>query len=178
VAQKDDFLSFDEALHVLSLKEEELKRLVSEGEIRAFREGETMRLRKTDVDALRKELSGGAAVDLAGATEELVFADEGGADAGMATQEIAAADTLLDDGVEEVLEEVAAPRRRAPAASTEAPEAFEGVGMRMLLIATSVLLLLALPVVIGVSSGGMSGVGDFVVSIVAALTGRDYAPAG
>ena len=54
----EDFFSFDEALSELRLKEEELKRLVSEGEIRAFREGDTMKLRRGDVEALRSELGG------------------------------------------------------------------------------------------------------------------------
>ena len=72
----DEYFSFDEALDELRLKEEELKRLVSEGEIRAFREGETMKLRQSDVKALRDELSGGEVVDLGGVEEELVFEDE------------------------------------------------------------------------------------------------------
>ena len=54
----EEFFSFEQALDELRLKEEELKRLVSEGEIRAFREGETMKLRKADVENLRSELSG------------------------------------------------------------------------------------------------------------------------
>ena len=58
----DQFLSFEDALDKLRLQEEELKRLVSEGEIRAFREGDTMRLRRTDVESLRAELSGGEVV--------------------------------------------------------------------------------------------------------------------
>ena len=46
----DEFYNFERALDELKLKEEELKRLVSEGEIRAFREGDTMRLRRADVE--------------------------------------------------------------------------------------------------------------------------------
>ena len=75
MAQKE-FFSFDEALHELRLKEEELKRLVSEGEIRAFRDGETMKLRRADVDNLRTELSGGEVVDLGDDGEQLVFEDD------------------------------------------------------------------------------------------------------
>ena len=94
-----DFYSFDEALDELRLKEEELKRLVSEGEIRAFRKGDTMKLRKSDVESLRAELSGGEVVDLGDVTEELVFEDDSdfGDDAGMTTQEISDVDTLIDD---------------------------------------------------------------------------------
>ena len=53
----DQFLSFEDALDQLRLQEEELKRLVSEGEIRAFREGDTMKLRAQDVETLRSELT-------------------------------------------------------------------------------------------------------------------------
>ena len=91
----DQFFSFDEALDELRLQEEELKRLVSEGEIRAFREGETMKLRRADVEALRSELSGGEVVDLGDVTDDLVFED----DPGMITEDLTetGADTLLDD---------------------------------------------------------------------------------
>lgn len=98
----DEYYSFDEALDELRLKEEELKRLVSEGEIRAFREGDTMKLRQSDVKALRDELSGGEVVDLGGVEEELVFEDEDLGEAGMATEEISTADTIIDDDVEDV----------------------------------------------------------------------------
>ena len=74
----DEFYNFDEALDQLNLKEEELKRLVSEGEIRAFRKGDTMKLRRSDVESLRAELSGGEVVDLGESTEELVFEDDAG----------------------------------------------------------------------------------------------------
>ena len=84
----DDFDSFDEALEELKLKEEELKRLVSEGEIRAFRKGDTMKLRRADVETLRAALDGDL-VDLGDNADELVFEDETdlGGDTGMATQE-------------------------------------------------------------------------------------------
>ena len=120
----DEFFSFDEALDELRLKEEELKRLVSEGEIRAFRKGDTMKLRRSDVEALRAELStGGEVVDLGDSTEELVFEDDADDDAGMATQEIADVETIIEDDVEELdLEEddepvAAAPVRRASVAA-------------------------------------------------------------
>ena len=92
----DEFYNFDEALEQLNLKDEELKRLVSEGEIRAFREGDTMRLRRQDVESLKSELMGGEVVDLGGG-EAIVFEDDLELDeTGMATEEISEADTLLD----------------------------------------------------------------------------------
>ena len=98
----DQFLSFEDALDQLRLQEEELKRLVSEGEIRAFREGDTMKLRAQDVETLRSELTGD--VD-AGASEEIVFEDDVDIadEAGMATEEITDVETILqedDDDVE------------------------------------------------------------------------------
>lgn len=53
----DEFMSFGETLGILGLPEGDLKRLVSEGEIRAFRDkGETI-FKKEDVRALRDALS-------------------------------------------------------------------------------------------------------------------------
>ena len=113
---EQEFYSFDEALKQLRLKEDELKRLVSEGEIRAFREGETMKLRRSDVESLRSELSGGEVVDLGDVKEELVFEDDAllevgdvGEEAGMATQEISDVETILDEPVEEVAVSESAP---------------------------------------------------------------------
>ncbi|MAB80796.1 MAG: hypothetical protein CMJ89_15720 [Planctomycetes bacterium] len=98
-----DFFSFDEALGELNLREEELKRLVSEGEIRAFREGETMKLRRTDVESLKSELIGGEVVDVGSAGDELVFEDDLELEeTGMATEEISDMDTLLEEDVEDV----------------------------------------------------------------------------
>ena len=165
---EQDFFSFDEALNQLNLKEEELKRLVSEGEIRAFREGDTMKLRRSDVENLKKELMGGEVVDLAGAGEDLVFEDDLQAEeTGMATEEISDMDTLLEEEVEDVgevaleeepveeeLEELEEEEvvavRRAPAA----PEVVaEGMLFRSLAILTSVILVLAIPVVLALNSG-------------------------
>ncbi len=169
----DDFFSFDEALKELRLKEEELKRLVSEGEIRAFRDGETMRLRRSDVENLRSEL-GGEVVDLGDAGEELVFEDDADFDAGMATEEISNADTLLDDDVEdvgevEIIEDVrpvrsAAPaaavgtRRAAPAARVQVveEEEEESALIKVCLILTTAVLILAIPVCWSQASGTVS----------------------
>ena len=164
----DDFFSFDEALDELRLKEEELKRLVSEGEIRAFRKGDTMKLRRSDVESLRAELSGGDVVDLGDATEELVFEDDAGIDdeAGMATEEIADVETLIEDSVEDVGElelededviEEARPVRRSSAAAALAEEEEPiGAGMVFAMIATSAVLVLAAPITLGIVSGQAS----------------------
>jgi hypothetical protein len=47
-----EFYSFDEVLRQLNIDENRLKRLVSEGEIRAFREGDAMKFKRTEIDSL------------------------------------------------------------------------------------------------------------------------------
>ena len=174
MAEKDQFFSFDEALRELRLKEEELKRLVSEGEIRAFREGDTMKLRRADVESLRAELSGGEVVDLGDVKEELVFEDDAPLEeAGMATEAISDVETILDDegvatfedGGEITIEEVTdepleslddgdeAPITAAPVVD-EGPH--EGAGMKALMILTALLLLLAVPLVLSATRGEFS----------------------
>jgi excisionase family DNA binding protein len=100
--QNDDFVSFEKALRDLKLQSEQLKKLVSEGEIRAFRDGQSMKFRKEDVDALVSQQSG---------EDELVLADALEDDTGMVTEELSEEDTLLvEDDLEEA-EEPAAPAR-------------------------------------------------------------------
>lgn len=50
--QGENYCTFNETLKILGIDESRLKRLVSEGEIRAFREGGQMRFRKADVEDL------------------------------------------------------------------------------------------------------------------------------
>jgi len=172
----DEFFSFDEALDELRLQEDELKRLVSEGDIRAFRKGDTMKLRRSDVDALRRELSGGEVVDLNEPAEELVFEDDavGDEESGMATQEISDVDTLIDDDVEEVgeleLEEEAAPAaaskvKRPRPVAVEEDDGVEGMGLRAAMIATAFVFILGLPVALAVSSGNADGVAKSVAEM-------------
>jgi len=49
-----DYYSFERVLKELQIEEDELKRLVSEGEIRAFRDEDKMKFRKSDIDGLKK----------------------------------------------------------------------------------------------------------------------------
>jgi excisionase family DNA binding protein len=51
-SKSGEFYSFDEVLKQLNIDENRLKRLVSEGEIRAFREGEQMRFKRSEIDTL------------------------------------------------------------------------------------------------------------------------------
>ena len=119
-----EFASFDEALKKLELEEEDLKRLISAGEIRAFREGSNMRLRTEDVTKVASQLGIGSEVAEADAGELLEVEDlplDGG-DEGMMTTQLSEEDTLLDDPVEElevVEEEAAAVEEEVESAETE-----------------------------------------------------------
>jgi hypothetical protein len=49
-----DYFSFEDVMAELELSEEDLKRMVSEGELRAFRDENKMKFKKEDVDNLKK----------------------------------------------------------------------------------------------------------------------------
>ncbi|MCC6405945.1 MAG: hypothetical protein IT453_02180 [Planctomycetes bacterium] len=184
MAEKE-FYSFEEALKELRLKEEELKRLVSEGEIRAFREGETMKLRKADVESLRQELSGGEVVELGGTTEELVFEDDTEMDAGMKTEEISEADTILEEDVEEVREvavdeDAAEEVAEEPAeeeddepiavAAVEAEEGVpEGMLVRSFVLLTTLIALLTTPVIASLSTGAHTDIAVGIARLFGAM---------
>ena len=150
----DATFSFQEALKELHLEEDELRKLVSEGEIRAFRDGDDMRLRRTDIEGLRSELG-----------EDIAFEDDDFEDAGMATEEISEADTLIDeiDDVEDIaviedIDEVEEEEIIEAAPVVELEEEFEGMGMRILMMATSVILIMGLPLVISIATGKTGGI--------------------
>jgi excisionase family DNA binding protein len=54
-----EFFSFEEALDALGLERAELKRMLAAGEIPAYREGQSIVLRREDVEALQDEISDG-----------------------------------------------------------------------------------------------------------------------
>jgi hypothetical protein len=119
MTEKEDFLSFEKALRELKMRSEELKKLVSEGEIRAFRDGDSMKFRREDVVALTAKSQG---------EEELAFADSLEDDTGMVTEQLSAEDTLLAEDEAEVADKRprragrAAPARAAATAAAEAKE--------------------------------------------------------
>lgn len=86
MSEKEDFISFEKALRELKMQSEELKKLVSEGDIRAYRDGASMKFKKEDVDSLLSRKGGEG---------DLVFADALEDDAGMVTEELSDDDTLL-----------------------------------------------------------------------------------
>ncbi|MCA8956650.1 MAG: hypothetical protein KDC87_11300 [Planctomycetes bacterium] len=105
---KEDFVSFEKALRDLKLHSEQLKKMVSQGDIRAFRVGDSMQFRSEDIAALRSRSSG---------EDELVFADALEDDTGMVTEELSDDETLLVEDDDE--EEDIAPARAAPRVATK-----------------------------------------------------------
>lgn len=97
----DEFYDFDKALHELHMEEEELKRLVSAGEIRAFRSKGQMKFRKQDIEKLRSGGRRSTAEPEETLTDELVFDEAEPAaledEEGMATAKIDEQDTLIDE---------------------------------------------------------------------------------
>ena len=158
----EDFVSFEKALRELQMRSEELKKLVSEGEIRAFRDGESMKFKREDIDSLSE---GGSE------EEELVFADVLEDDTGMATEELSEEDTLLADDLME--EEEPAPRARrtkavagtprtARARLTEDETTDEPAWVTAVVILGTVLLIWGLLVTMDIAAGKIpSGITGF-----------------
>ena len=180
---ESEFSSFDEALKKLELEEEDLKRLISAGEIRAFREGSNMRLRVEDVSKVADQLGIGGSIAEADAGEVLEVEDlvlDEADDEGMATTQLSEEDTLLDEEVEEleVAAEAAPGRRsgggakgvsgarRGAAAAAVAATSDEGSGMRAAMIFTSLLMLFGIAFAIDMVNGSKSGVTASVVDMV------------
>ncbi|MFN6147804.1 MAG: hypothetical protein ACK5AL_15715 [Planctomycetota bacterium] len=87
--KNDDFVSFENAMRDLKLRSEELRKLVSQGDIRAKKEGASMKFKRQDVDALAERIT----ADKGGATKPIGDALED--DTGMVTEQISDEDTLL-----------------------------------------------------------------------------------
>lgn len=129
MAKSGEFYTFDEVVRQLHIDENKLKRLVSEGEISAFREGDVMKFKKTEIDKLSAKGTGSEtsetvlseitledeapAFEESGETltDDLVFesseaessdqVDIGG-DAGLATEEISSQDTFIEESGDDV----------------------------------------------------------------------------
>jgi hypothetical protein len=180
-----EYYSFGEVLKDLKLEENELKRLVSAGEIRAFRDKNTMRFKAEDIARLRT--TGSEPQDMQLDDLELDL-DDTAATPAAATEEVAEVEELVleETPAEEAAPEVEeldlaaepepAPRARgrdraasrrapaeeaAPAAAAE-PDGETSALMMGLLIGGAVLLILAnfliLDAVTGKASGLTSGI--------------------
>lgn len=51
----DEYLSFEDALKVLQMQEAELRTLVAQGKLRAFRDGNMLKFRRTDIDRVKSQ---------------------------------------------------------------------------------------------------------------------------
>jgi excisionase family DNA binding protein len=96
-SKSGEFYSFDEVLRQLNIDENRLKRLVSEGEIRAFREGGAMKFKRTEIDGLAGRSGRG------GQTSETSLTEISLEDDSQPTVNVGAGvgDTLSDDLLEE-----------------------------------------------------------------------------
>lgn len=118
----DEFISFDKVLRDLQMQEEELKRLVSEGEIRAFRDQDKMKFKKEDVERFRRarDSSKDETLSKEEVPEELVFdEDDANQEVGMATAAIAD-DSFLEEEAAPAPAAKAAPARTSRPAATPA----------------------------------------------------------
>lgn len=173
-----DFYSFDKALDKLSLDEDDLKRLISAGEIRAFRDGSKMRLRAEDVSRVASDLG---VVDEGDAgqvleVEEVSF----DADDGMVTTQLSEEDTLLDEdfGLEEVeMEEDDAPSARSSSRSSRPQSSRSALapqeeaepmstGMLVLTIATTAVMVWGTAFVFAALSARSTALTDGIVDMM------------
>jgi hypothetical protein len=188
VARDKDYYSFDEVLSDLRMEEEELKRLVSAGEIRAFREKDTMRFKAADIERLKStstdddlELDLGDELDLA----DLDSGDQLELDLSEDTEGLELVDDLddLDDldeksGLEVEVVDLAAgssrgssapsrsvPRGQAKAAAEE--EVTEGAGILFLLALGFVILIFANFAAVGAVDGTSNALTGFIADMFA-----------
>lgn len=121
----EDFWTFEKVMRELQMEEDELKRLVSAGELRAFRDADQMKFKKEDIDGFKggssdsepdviELLDSDDSTDVGTAdstgedlTQELVFDDgdfagDDEGDVGMATAPISDDELFSDDSVDEV----------------------------------------------------------------------------
>lgn len=108
--KNEDFLSFEKALRELKMRSEELKKLVSEGEIRAYRDGDSMKFRREDIASLGSKSEGDTKLSMGDALED---------DTGMVTEQISDEDTLLAE--EDVVEAKPARKQAVAAAAVVEP---------------------------------------------------------
>ena len=120
MAKSGEFYTFDEVVRQLHIDQGKLKRLVSEGEISAFREGDVMKFKKSEIDKLAQKGTGSEtsetvlseitledeapAFEESGETltDDLVFESSESdqvdlGEASMPTEEISSQDTFIED---------------------------------------------------------------------------------
>ena len=173
-----DYYSFDEVLSDLRMQEDELKRLVSAGEIRAFRDQDTMRFKASDVERLKDvpdgagdeleldlgdDLNLGDDLDL-DVGDDLVIDDDGPTIAPVVEELDLAAEARSSRGT---TKRGGTPERRSPrsqALGANAEET-EGAGVLFTLVLGFVLLVLANFAALGSSSGQTNALTGFLADM-------------
>ncbi len=168
----DDFVSFDKVLNDLAMQEEELKRLVSEGEIRAFRDPDDkvkMKFKKEDIDRFRRARAASKDETLSKeeVPEELVFdEDDANQEVGMATAAIADDSFLEDTAPSPAPAPKAAPRAARSGTSTagsrkrvtvEDEAETEGVGWKLMIVVATLALLIGVMVALDATKATRTG---------------------
>jgi cobalamin biosynthesis Mg chelatase CobN len=188
----EDFYSFEKALRELHKTEEELKKLVSEGEIRAFRDESSMKFKKEDIERYRKALGTDLPTHEAptGELHDELFGEDsasGSDDVGMVTQQISDSSFLEEAtdapppptmaGRSSKSGRKASPRAgTASAAGTSSKSASrrrqevaatdEGSGMRFMLVLGSAILLYATLVSFSAREGTPDGVSEPIANMM------------
>ena len=132
----EEFISLEKALKELRLKEEELKRLVSEGEIRAFRDADKMKFKRDDIEKLKQDT--GKTIQFQDEssdtlTDDLLFDEEvedldlDDGEIGMATAPISSDETFIEDDLG-TKKKAAASKTKITRTVTEAAEAAQPRG--------------------------------------------------
>lgn len=191
----EEFYSFEKALRELHKTEEELKKLVSEGEIRAFRDDNSMKFKKEDIERFRK--SGNDLPTHEAPTGELheeLFGEDsasGSDDVGMVTQQISDS-SFLEEATDTPPPTM--PGRGSKSGRKPAPRAGsgsnvgtasgsksaarrrqemaandEGAGMRFVLVLASVVLLYAAFVALSARKGEVDGMTEGVSNMMAGM---------
>jgi hypothetical protein len=133
---------------------------VSEGEIRAFRDGQSMKFKREDIDSLRPGLQ---------SDEELSFADVLEDDTGRVTEELTEEETLLaeDDLIDDEPGPVSRTRRDVVATArrtrtTSVEPAAEPAWVTVVAVASAVVLLYGLMVIWNIAAeqapSGITGI--------------------
>ena len=101
--KSDEFYTFDEVVKELKISEDELKKMVSEGEIRAFKDEDKMKFKKMDVEAKKAEhiteptvILPPGEIELPAVAEEPAFIEEDTTSSIGATEEMAIGSAFLN----------------------------------------------------------------------------------
>jgi hypothetical protein len=190
VAHDKDYYSFDEVLSDLRMEEEELKRLVSAGEIRAFREKDTMRFKAADIERLKStpedddlgldlgedldldmdSMNEDQDLDLSDGGEELVLDDDLDGGSGLEVEEVDLAAGRRGGGSRSSSSSGSAPSRRVPRSQAQAAgqeEGSEGAGMLFLLGLGFVILIFANFAAAGAVDGTTNALTGFIADMFA-----------